>query len=64
MITNITGFLAPLTGVWLYNQTSIYLALGLIGIFRWIAIMLYIIRWKYDKDTVMKCTSENIKSGV
>lgn len=49
MLTNITGFIAPLIGVWIYKQTNIYLALGIIGAFRLIAVLLYIIRWKYDK---------------
>ena len=44
-LTNVTGFIAPLIGVWLYNHTSIYLALGLIGAFRVSATLFYIVRW-------------------
>ncbi len=44
-LTNITGFIAPLIGVWLYIHTNIFLALGLIGVFRVCATLLYVLRW-------------------
>lgn len=44
-LTNITGFTAPLIGLWIFNHTSIFLALGLIGVFRVTATLLYAIRW-------------------
>lgn len=44
-LTNISGFLAPLIGVWMYSKTGIYLGLGLIGVFRVIATMFYAARW-------------------
>lgn len=48
-LTNITGFIAPLIGVWIYNNTNIYLAMGLVGLFRWAAVMFYIIRWWFGR---------------
>jgi MFS family permease len=44
-LTNITGFIAPLIGLWLYNHTNIFLALGIIGVFRVCATLLYVFRW-------------------
>lgn len=53
-LTNITGFVAPLIGVWMYNYTGIYLGLGMIGVFRVTATLFYAARWwtgrKMDKD--------------
>ncbi len=44
-LTSITGFVAPLIGVWIYNHTNIYTAIGIIGIFRTLASLLYVVRW-------------------
>lgn len=52
-ITNITGFIAPFIGVWLYNRTNIFIAMALSGVFRLIATGMYFIRWRSEK-TKMK----------
>lgn len=44
-LTNITGFIAPFIGIWIYNQTNIFWAMGLVCLFRLIAVLFYIIRW-------------------
>ncbi|MEN6313938.1 MAG: MFS transporter [Clostridiaceae bacterium] len=44
-LTNITGFVAPMIGVWIYNRTNIYMALTIVGIVRITATMLYVVRW-------------------
>jgi len=49
LLTNISGFIAPLIGVWIYKQTSIYFAFGVVGAFRLTAALFYIVRWKFDK---------------
>jgi predicted MFS family arabinose efflux permease len=43
-ITNITGFIAPLIGVWIYSNTNIYLAFGITGVFRMAGAILYLVR--------------------
>jgi len=48
-LINITGFIAPMIGVWIYKGTNIYLSLTIIGIFRVIATITYIVRWRTGK---------------
>ena len=50
-LINISGFIAPLIGVWIYNKTNIYMSLGIIGLLRIIASMLYLIRWRKMRNT-------------
>lgn len=47
-ITNITGFVAPFIGVWLYDRTNIFIAMGLNGVFRLIATGMYFIKWRRE----------------
>ena len=49
-ITNITGFVAPFIGVWMYNRTNIFFAMGLDGAFRLIATGMYFIKWRREKS--------------
>jgi predicted MFS family arabinose efflux permease len=44
-LTNITGFIAPMIGVWIYNRTNIYMGLTIVGVFRVAATMFYVVRW-------------------
>ena len=44
-LTNITGFIAPLVGVWIYEHATIYLAMLIVGILRMTATTLYAARW-------------------
>lgn len=44
-LTSITGFIAPLVGVWIYEQTNIYLAMLAVGLLRVAATMFYVVRW-------------------
>jgi MFS family permease len=44
-LTNIAGFIAPLIGIWIFNHTGIFLALGLVGVFRVCGMLLYAFRW-------------------
>ena len=65
-LTNITGFIAPLIGIWIYSQTNIFLALGIVGVFRTIATLLYVVRWwtgKIDKTGKRLMTSTNYVEG-
>lgn len=48
-ITSITGFFAPLTGLWLFNRTNIFLAMAISGIFRLFGSLLYYLRWRNRK---------------
>ncbi len=59
-LTNITGFAAPLIGVWMYSYTGIYLGLGLIGVFRVLAASLYAVRWWRGRGK----SAENRPDGV
>lgn len=58
-ITNITGFIAPFIGVWMYNRTNIFIAMGLNGVLRLIATGMYFIKWRRE----IKKTEE-IQKGI
>ncbi len=47
-ITNITGFIAPFIGVFMYNRTNIYIAMGLNGVFRLVATGMYFVKWRSE----------------
>lgn len=57
-ITNMTGFMAPFIGVWIYKQTNIFFALGLAGALRLVATSFYFIRWWKGR------TKKPVKIGV
>lgn len=44
-LINISGFVAPLIGIWIYSFMSIYSSMFLIGVLRVIAASTFIIRW-------------------
>lgn len=44
-LINITGFIAPLVGTWLYNKTNMFFILGIDGILRLFGTFLYLLRW-------------------
>jgi Na+/melibiose symporter-like transporter len=44
-LTNTTGFVAPLVGVWVYNKSSIFIAMVIVGALRVAASMSYLARW-------------------
>jgi MFS family permease len=48
-LTSITGFIAPMTGLWLFNRTGIFTAMAIAGIVRIIGSMLYYLRWQKSK---------------
>ncbi|HEX2946705.1 MAG TPA: MFS transporter [Clostridia bacterium] len=52
-ITNITGFIAPFIGIWLYNRTNIFIAMALTGGFRLFATGLYFIKWRRERAGVL-----------
>lgn len=47
---NVSGFIAPLVGIWLNRKTGIFLAFMIIGILRLIAVGLFIMRWYYESE--------------
>lgn len=49
-LINITGFIAPMVGVWIYNRTNIYLALAIVGVIRVAATMFYVVRWRTGRE--------------
>jgi len=54
-LTNLTGFIAPLIGLWIFNHTNMYMAMTIIGLFRVVGTMLYLIRWlKKKRQEVLK----------
>jgi len=57
-LTSITGFLAPLTGLWLLNRTNIFLAMAIAGAFRLFGSLLYFLRWQKSKRN----RTEGVKS--
>lgn len=48
-ITSITGFVAPLVGIRIYELTNVYFMLGLSGILRFAATGLYLLKWVGEK---------------
>lgn len=44
-LTNITGFVAPLVGVLVYNKSSIFIAMVIVGILRVAASLSYLAMW-------------------
>ncbi|HEY5583567.1 MAG TPA: MFS transporter [Ruminiclostridium sp.] len=44
-LINISQLVSPLVGVWLYKQTSIRFALGFSGVLRFLATMLFVIKY-------------------
>lgn len=68
-ITSITGFIAPLTGLWLFNHTSIFLALAIAGIMRLFGGFLYFLQWRNNRKDKPSggrfgATAENKKVAV
>lgn len=49
-LINISQFISPLVGVWLYKQTSIVFALGFVGCLRLFATALFVIRYLKSKN--------------
>lgn len=47
--TNIAGFLAPLAGVWLYQQVGIFRVMLIVGIFRTAGALIFLWRWLTTK---------------
>jgi MFS family permease len=51
-LINISQFVSPLVGVWIYKHTSIYFALAFVGIFRLFATALFVIRYLKSRDKI------------
>jgi predicted MFS family arabinose efflux permease len=49
-LINISQFVSPLLGVWIYKQTSIVFALALTGCLRLIATLLFVIRYAKNRS--------------
>lgn len=45
-LTNTTGFVAPLVGVWVYGKTGIFAAMVIVGALRVAASLSYLARWR------------------
>jgi len=63
-ITNITGFVAPFIGVWMYNRTNIFIAMGLNGVLRLIATSLYFIKWRREKAEKTAESRTEMSDGI
>lgn len=48
-LINITGFIAPLIGIWVYEHTTIYLGMLIVGIMRIMATIFYVVRWRQGR---------------
>ena len=49
---NISGFISPFIGIWLYKLTGIYMAFFIIAMLRLLASSFYIIRWWTGRKTI------------
>ena len=49
---NISGFISPFIGIWLYKLTGIYTAFFIIAVLRLLASSFYIIRWWTGRNTI------------
>jgi MFS family permease len=48
-LTSLTGFTAPLIGLWIYNMTNIYIAMAIAGTLRSAGTLMYLIRWQKER---------------
>jgi hypothetical protein len=48
-LTSLTGFTAPLLGLWILNMSNIYIAMLIAGTFRTVGTILYLIRWLKER---------------
>ncbi len=61
-LTSLTGFVAPLIGLWVLNMTGIYIAMAIDGIFRVAGTLLYLVRWLKGRDKGLSKTVNADKS--
>ncbi len=54
---NVSGFISPFIGVWLYKMSGIYAAMFIIGMLRFMASSFYIVRWWTGRKSLN--TAEN-----
>lgn len=58
-IISITGFLAPLTGLWIFNRTNIFLTMAIAGVLRLVGSLLYFIQWRRSKVAIAQEKGKN-----
>ncbi|NLV36970.1 MAG: MFS transporter [Clostridiaceae bacterium] len=58
-LTSITGFIAPMVGLWIYGQTSIFLTMGIATAARLTASMGYFLRWRSQKKIKSSDNGDN-----
>lgn len=63
-LTSITGFVAPMVGLWIYGQTGIFLAMGIATAARLTASMGYFLRWLYQKKIKSSDNGDNIDAKI
>lgn len=48
-LTSLTGFIAPLIGLWILNRTNIYITMAIAGTFRVAGTLMYLMRWLKER---------------
>ncbi len=56
-LTSLTGFMAPLIGLWILNMTNIYIAMAIAGTCRVVGALLYLIRWLKERKSSVPVNS-------
>lgn len=46
---NVSGFISPLIGIWLYGRMGIYSAMFVVGVLRLLALLAYVFRWWWGR---------------
>lgn len=62
-LTSITGFVAPMVGLWIYGQTNIFVTMGVATTARLIASMGYFLRWRNQKKIKNNDNGDNSNNG-
>jgi len=62
-LTNLTGFIAPLIGLWIFNHTNMYMAMAIAAVCRFAGTMLYLIRWLRQRNNTIG-NGKNTEAGI
>lgn len=63
-LTSLTGFTAPLIGLWILNMTDIYIAMAIAGTCRIIGTLMYLIRWLKERKSSLTLGSSEAEEKL
>ncbi len=59
-LISITGFIAPMVGLWIYRQTGMFVTMGIVVVARLVASIGYLLRSRNQKKKKSKVNGDNI----